>query len=203
MRKVNKGQRPAILDSFLKKNSNPNWQTLHDEQDKPTFKAMRQIILDEEQDKRCAYTELPIADEKEFHIDHYKVRSQYPNSIFDWNNLLCSVNDDDFAAKHKDNKFRIGSKLETYNEIYNPAIDTVENHFYYNQLGEIESKSDEFEPKVAKTVEVFNLNHTSLKNKREAILREIEDIKGLIPNNDIEQIYQNRGFLSVVRQALS
>jgi uncharacterized protein (TIGR02646 family) len=202
MRKINKGQRPVILDQFCRKNPTANWGTLYAEPDKPTYNEIRRTILVEEQDKRCAYTELPFSNEEDAHIDHYKVRSQYPNSIFDWNNLLCSVKDSDFAANHKDSNFKIGSKLATYNEIFNPVLDHVENHFYYNKLGEIESKTDEYKPKVTKTVEVFNLNHTSLKSKREAILREIEEIKGLIPNEDIEQVYQNRGFLSVVRQAL-
>jgi uncharacterized protein (TIGR02646 family) len=203
MRKINKGQRPIILDQFCRKNPTANWGTLHAEPNKPTYNEIRLTILVEEQDNRCAYTELPIAEENDVHIDHYKIKGIFPKLTFDWDNLLCSANDSDFAANHKDSKFKIGSKLATYNEIFNPAIDHVENHFYYNQLGEIESKSDECKPKVTKTVEVFNLNHTSLKSKREAILREIEGIKGQISNEDIEQVYQNRGFLSVVRQALS
>jgi uncharacterized protein (TIGR02646 family) len=208
MRKVNKGQRLTILDDFLSKNSNPNWQTLHEEQGKPTFNEMRLTILVEEQDNRCAYTELPVFDVDDAHIDHYKVRARYPNLIFDWDNLLCSINSkgNEFGATHKDSEFKIGNKLNTYNEIFNPAIETVENHFYYNQLGEIEAKFDDSELKVTKTVKVFNLNHPSLKSKREAILREIEDIKSQVSNlsnEDIERVYQNRGFLSVIRQALS
>ncbi len=201
MRKINKGQRPETLNDFCKKNATANWADLHKEESKAVYEKMRLTILVEEQDNRCAYTELPIAEEKDCHIDHYKMKGIFPALTFDWDNLLCSVYGE-YGAEHKDSKFRIGSKPNTYNEIFNPVIDFVENHFYYNQQGEIEAKNGAIKPKVIKTVEVFNLNHPSLKNKREAILREIEDIKGQISNEDIEQAYQNRGFLSVVKQAL-
>lgn len=194
MRKINKLTPLPHFNGIDYKNDCKDWNCFHTKY-KSVFEEARLKILMEEQNCFCGYTEILIEDEKDGHIDHYKKREHFSNLTFDWNNYIVSVNDDDFGAKYKDNKYKI-QKAE-YIKIFNPVIDEVK--FKYTTLGEI-VETDE---KIKKTVEVFNLNWEPLKNRRKKLITTIKSYKdGGLNNDEIKKALNTAGFISVIEQEL-
>ncbi|MFK5975108.1 MAG: hypothetical protein QM493_01250 [Sulfurovum sp.] len=168
--------------------------TLHNKY-KKIYEKIRLMILIDEQNQLCGYTEIYINELTECHIDHYKKREFFPEQIFDWNNLIVATKDDDFGANFKDNSYRI--QEEEYYEIYNPIFDDIP--FEYNEWGEI----IEEEGKVKKTIEIFNLNCESLKRRRSDIITTIKALKNDGEDlDDIRSSLEYTGFTSVVEQEL-
>lgn len=195
MRKINKLIPLPHFNGSDYKSDCKEWNCFHQKY-KSIFEEARLKILMEEQDCFCGYTEILIEDEKNGHIDHYKKKDQFPNLTFDWNNYIVSVNDEDFGAKYKDNKYKI-QKTE-YVEIFNPVTDSV--NFIYRSWGEI----DESDEKIKKTVKIFNLNCKSLKDRREKLISIIEIYKkNGLSNDDIKGALNTAGFISVIEQELS
>lgn len=204
MRKINKSEPIASFQKFVRANPTANWRDFHDLA-KEVYLETRDYIVLEEQDCLCGYTELPIEDVTDSHLDHYVKRDFAPNRTFDWNNLIASCNDDDFGAKYKDNTVKI--RATDYASIFNPVENDVEEYFYYNEFGEIEAKHD-LEPilkdKVEKTVAVFNLKHPSLVERRKIIIQTIRSCSdGLLDNETIRTSLSHLGFKSLVEQYCS
>jgi len=203
MRKINKGNPISGFNGNNFNNSCNNWSDFHrDHQD--IYERSRLVILTDEQNQLCGYTEIYINQLVDCHIDHYKKKNSafFPQLVFDWNNLIVATYDDKFGARYKDNKS--GIKVNDYNNIFSPVIDNVENYFYYNDWGEIEPKSgisDLEKDKVNKTIEVFHLNHNSLRNRRKNLIRMISCYRGMA-KDDILTALENSGFVSVINQIL-
>jgi uncharacterized protein (TIGR02646 family) len=199
MRKINKRDPlPAFL-TFKEKNPSANWDTFH-EKAKDIYNATREMILMEEQNCLCGYTEIPFEDFTDAHLDHFLKKSLSPKDTFNWNNLIAATLDDDFGANHKDKKYKI--QKNEYGSIFNPVKDNVEHYFDYNFRGEIIPQANIgtlLETKVKKTIEVFNLNHETLKKRRALIINHIEDYKDL-SKEEIRDALSNAGFVSVVNQ---
>ena len=105
------------------------------------------------------------------HIDHFVKRAHDSNKIFDWNNFIVSTIDEDYGGKYKDNTYIISK--EEYAQISNPVFEDMAPYIEYSGDGSIVPKSniqDSESIKVLKTIEVFNLNSPSLKNKRRDLL---------------------------------
>ena len=201
MRKINKTPPIASFQAFIQANPTANWRTFH-ELAKNVYQESRDHILLEEQNRLCGYTEIPIEDTAESHLDHYVKRDFLPNKTFDWNNLIASCNHDDFGAKHKDNTSKI--KRMDYALIFNPVEDHVEQYFYYNEFGEIEAQPN-LEPavkeKVEKTIAIFNLKHPSLIERRKTIIQYIRDYSdGSLDTQTIKTVLSALGFVSLVEQ---
>lgn len=151
----------------------------------------------------CGYTELPLSeDDKDIHIDHYKKRDLFPRETFDWNNLIVALKSDEFGADYKDNRYHI--RKEEYSQILNPATDIAQDYFEYLATGDICPKPKLTLPerlKAEKTIEVFNLNHASLVNRRKDLVRMINAYKEL-PKEVIASCIAPLGFKSLQEQKL-
>ena len=201
MRKINKGNPIPGFNGNNFNNSCNNWSDFHRDH-KDIFEESRSVILTDEQNQLCGYTEIYINELIYCHIDHYKKRSMFPELTFDWNNLIVATYDDHFGARYKDNKS--GIQINDYNNIFNPVINNVENYFYYTTWGEIVPKygiSDSEKDKVKKTIKVFNLNHNSLQDRRKNFISMIS-CYGEMAKEDILTAIENSGFESVINQIL-
>lgn len=201
MRKIDKGTPVAGFNGNNFNNSCTTWSEFHKEH-KEMYEKSRCVILTDEQKQLCGYTEIYIDDLKDCHIDHYKKRSLFPELTFEWNNLIAATNDSEFGAKYKDNKSGIQSN--DYDNIFNPVTDNVENYFNYTAWGEVTPKtaiSEMNNRKAKKTIEAFNLNHTSLKDRRKKLTNLIRSYRE-ITKEDIFAVLKNYGFRSTINQIL-
>jgi uncharacterized protein (TIGR02646 family) len=158
---------PEFFSKFVNKENPADWQYFIV---KGLGKEVREYILYVEQNYQCAYTEVNISSDKlSSHIDHYRKRDIFSNFIFKWNNLLVASNSELYGAKYKDKIINIGNQ-SIYELLLNPSIDNPKDYFYYALTGEIAPKSSDkasVEYKKAEiTIDVFNLNHKSLVNRR-------------------------------------
>ena len=201
MRKINKRTPIPGFNGNNFNNSCNNWSDFHEDH-KDIFEESRSVILTDEQNQLCGYTEIYINDLKDCHIDHYKKKSVFPELTFEWNNLIVATKDSNLGANYKDNKS--GIQKNNYGNIFNPVIDNVENYFDYTTWGEVTPKtaiSEVENQKAIKTIEVFNLNHNSLKDRRKNLISMIGSY-GEIAKIDILAALDKSGFKSVINQTL-
>lgn len=193
MRKINKGQPFTEFSKFVRKNKPTKWEDL----DGKVRSNSRMHILLYEQDCLCGYSEM-ILDETNSHIDHYVKQEHDSSKIFDWNNYVVSTIDEDFGGKYKDNGHKI--KKNEYSLIFNPVNEDMASLIEYSGDGEmipVGGIQDNEKTKVSKTIEVFNLNHNSLKEKRRGLLKQLNSCSDL-KDDDIKSAFKNSGFVSVV-----
>ena len=135
---------------------------------------LREDILKNEQNGVCAYCEQSITADKELsNIDHFRTRNLFPELTLEYDNLFVSCNGNGRCADYKDN-YSIKSK-GIYDEIINPVDDNPEDFFDFLSTGEILSNNK----KAEKTIEVFNLNHTSLKEQRKGVIITLKGLKNM------------------------
>lgn len=186
------------------KNSKPqNWSEFHKNQ-KDVFNDIRDHICINEQNCLCGYTELPIEDITECHIDHYKKKNIFHTLEFDWGNFIVSCNDDNYGARYKDQKHC--KCKDDYNNILNPVTDKCEDFFQYDSFGNIypnRSIDKLLQQKAQNTIDVFNLTHKSLVNCRAAIMLAINSYKDQMTIQDIQSALSNSGFRSFVDYQLA
>ena len=132
---------------------------------------LREHILLEEQNMLCAYCNQEIeADENNSNTDHFKKRANCPKETLEYKNLLVSCKSEFHCENIKDNfKF---THCSEFDKIVNPAIENPDDFFDYGIYGDILvkdglSKADEEKAKF--TIEVFELNNSSLKKDRAKI----------------------------------
>ena len=181
---------------FVEKNKPTKWEDLSKE---PNLGYdMRLHMLYYEQECLCGYSEIPLNPENDSsHIDHFVKREFDSAKTFDWNNFIVSTIDDDFGGKYKDNTHRI--KIDEYHQIFNPVIENMSDYIDYNGNGEIEPAKnidDSCKEKVKKTIDVFNLNFRSLKNRRKALLIQLESCKGS-DKEALLAMFKDYGFISL------
>lgn len=199
MRKINKGIPFNDFTHYVEANQPTDWGQLPGNVSYDT----RCYILINEQDGICGYTELCLSD-NDSHIDHYVKRSIDSSKIFIWDNLIVASVDEDFGAKYKDNGYRI--KANEYFEIFNPVVDHVEYYCYFLTNGEIYPRkniSPSTYVKMQRTIEVFNLNHPSLKSRRANVIQNVHNyFEGGIELKKIFIYLKDMGFHSVILQEL-
>ncbi len=196
MRKINKGEPLASFSSFVERRKPTKWEDLHDE---PNLSYdMRLYMLCNEQNCLCGYSEIPLKPEKESsHIDHFVKREHDQSKIFDWDNFIVSTIDEDFGAKYKDNEYKI--KKEEYQQIFNPVNDNMADYVEYYGDGQIEPAKDideSYKEKVQKTIEVFNLNFRSLKERRKNLLMQLKSCKEC-DKELLSAMFKDYGFISL------
>ncbi|MBE6322046.1 MAG: TIGR02646 family protein [Bacteroidales bacterium] len=195
MIRLNKQRPIQSFTEFVSKDKPTQWEQLPAK----ISAESRLHILCNEQDCICGYSEIPLEeDSSSSHIDHYYKRSLFPEKTFDWNNLIVSTTDEDFGGKHKDNKYKI--KAKDYQLIFNPVVEDMSQYIEFLGNGEIvplKGMPDIIINKVKKTVEVFNLNCRSLKNRRKYLMSQLESCKDL-PKDDIKEAFAANGFVSVL-----
>ena len=195
MIRLNKQRPIQSFTEFVSKDKPTRWEQLP----APISAESRLCILCNEQDCLCGYSEVPL-EEGSFssHIDHYYKRDLFPKKTFDWNNLIVSTTDEDFGGKYKDNTYKI--KAKDYQLIFNPVVDDMSQYIEFSRNGEIvplKGSSDNIIKKVQKTVEVFNLNCRSLKNRRRDFIYQLDNCKDL-PKDEIKAAFASNGFVSVL-----
>ena len=195
MRKINKGEPLAEFSRFLLRYTPSRWEELNGE----LRYNIRLHILLYEQDCLCGYSEIPLDEENtSSHIDHFVKRDYDHSKIFDWDNLLVSAIDEDYGGKYKDNTYKI--KQNEYAQIFNPTKDDMGQYIEYLRDGRIAPRDgiqDAINDKILKTIEVFNLNCRSLKNRRKQLLIELDSCSGL-PKGELKHNFEKNGFISLI-----
>ncbi len=184
---------PEFFRSYIQERNPNDWASIS----KVIGFDIRTYILhgdesDSEQNNQCAYTEIAIKpDSNSSHIDHYLKQSLYSNMIFNWDNLFVACNSELYGAKYKDTKVRRGNE-SIYDLLLNPSIDNPRDYFYYSITGMISPKSNDensVEYKKAKTtIDIFNLNEKSLREKREGVAKGLYSYRGQFSVNEIKGI---------------
>lgn len=195
MRKINKGEPLAEFSKFLLRYTPSRWEELNGE----LRYNIRLHILLYEQDCLCGYSEIPLDEENtSSHIDHFVKRDYDHSKIFDWDNLVVSAIDEDYGGKYKDNTYKI--KQNEYAQIFNPTKDDMGQYIEYLRDGRIAPRDgiqDAINDKILKTIEVFNLNCRSLKNRRKQLLIELDSCSGL-PKEELKHTFEKNGFISLI-----
>lgn len=198
MRHFEKNNSPEIFQDFIRKNNPTSWDNMHSAQPQIYGSVCEELL--KEQNDLCGYTELPLK-EGHRHIDHYYKRSLFPEKCFCWDNFIMATMDSDFGARYKDKQI---NRREMYHGIFNPVVDNPQDYFEYNSLGEIKPKEDIPEAianKANKTIEIFNLNATQLKNKRRDSVMAFYSLEdGGLPPERIIDFIKPKGFISLVNQ---
>ena len=195
MIRLNKQGPIQSFAEFVLKNKPTQWEQLPD----TISKESRLCILCNEQDCLCGYSEIPLEeDSSSSHIDHYFKRDLFPKKTFVWDNLIVSTTDEDFGGKYKDNTFKI--QAQDYQLIFNPVVDDMSQYIEFYRNGEIVpliGSPESIIKKVQKTVEVFNLNCKSLKDRRRDLICYLDSCKDL-PEDEIRKAFAVNGFISVL-----
>lgn len=195
MRRINKGVPFDDFVKYLDKHKPSKWEELNGE----LRYNMRLHILLYEQDCLCGYSEIPLdAENTSSHIDHFVKRDYDHSKIFDWDNLVVSAIDEDYGGKYKDNTYKI--KQTEYAQIFNPTKDDMGQYIEYLRDGRIAPRDgiqDAINDKILKTIEVFNLNCRSLKNRRKQLLIELDSCSGL-PKEVLKHTFEKNGFISLI-----
>jgi len=196
MQRIVKTEPNFSFSNFVHRNNPQNWDQLPVD----IKNESKEYILNTEQNGLSGYTEKPIL--KKSHIDHYIKRDLNPRLTFNWNNLIVDEINDLYGARYKDTHIH---HLNQYTTILNPVIDDAENFFYYSNSGIIEPKLDLPSPlkeKAKNTIQIFNLNHPDLVNKRQGIFKNIENYQNQLENEIIFEYLSKFGFHSLLKQEL-
>ena len=193
MRKIDKQTPLTNFSKFISKNHPTRWEELP-----PAISSESRFCI------LCGYSEIILEESPaSSHIDHYYKRDLFPKKTYDWNNLIVSTIDEDFGGKYKDNTYKIGKG--EYAQIFNPVVDDMSQFIEFSGNGEIVPlKGLEVSTisKIKKTIEVFNLNCISLRNRRKNLISQLNDCKDL-PKEDLIKAFGSCGFISVVKWFLN
>lgn len=195
MRKVNKGVPCEDFEEFNRK-PHANWS---ETEGRPHI--WREHILKNEQAGMSGYTETPVSLDSS-HIDHFRKQALFQDYIFRWENYIVDSLDEDYGAKYKDKQI---STRDDNLKLINPVEEEAERFFYYEATGKMipaPGLNDRDKDRALFTIEKFNLNHSSLKERRKLILTlNPESYKGF-SCDEILQILSTHGFMSVAQQTV-
>lgn len=159
-------------------------------------------ILENEQCGLSGYTEKPLdADSRSLHIDHFRKRQLFNTDIFNWNNFIVDEKDTPYGANAKDGKNGVKSR-EEYSMIINPVEEDPNHYFKYmidGQIAPSDGLDDKERFKAQHTIDIFNLNHSLLRELRKAKINQVRYLKnGKIPKEIIAKTLHDTGFPSVI-----
>lgn len=203
MRRINKSEEPQSLRKFNKA-KHENWKEISDLANRHVYNDCWQQCF-EDQAHLCGYTEVPLPKDNR-HIDHYIKRDFAPDLTFCWNNMIAAVKGSRFGADYKDKHVKRNDydKSECcYTDILNPVKDEFAGRFRFSADGTIEP-SDNKDIKAEKTIELFNLNEKSLKERRKV---QMENVRTYIENDYTKEAtlaaLTEDGFVSAIEYELS
>lgn len=203
MRRIDKSEEPQSLRSFNKA-KHEKWGEFSDKANRHVYNDCLQQCI-EDQAHLCGYTEVPLSKDNR-HIDHYIRRDFAPDLTFCWNNMIAAVKDSHFGADYKDKHVKRNdyNKSECcYTDILNPVKDEFAGRFRFSADGTIEP-SDSQDIKAEKTIELFNLNEKSLKERRKV---QMENVRTYIENDYTKEAtlaaLAKDGFVSAIEYELS
>ena len=180
MKKINKKE-PSFYTEFKKKRKPKNWADCIE-----ITADLRNYILSKEQNGQCAYCETAItSDSSRSHIDHYKKKAGhlFPELEFAYDNLLASCNNPYHCAKHKDSRI---TQRNDYVDLINPVADNPSVHFDYSFTGDILPKDKKGET----SINIFNLNHRSLIERRKTLSLQLNSYKNQINLDEVKSFFK-------------
>lgn len=203
MRRIDKSEEPQSLRSFNKA-KHEKWGEFSDKANRHVYNDCLQQCI-EDQAHLCGYTEVPLSKDNR-HIDHYIKRDFAPDLTFCWNNMIAAVKDSRFGADYKDEHVKRNDydKSECcYTDILNPVKDEFAGRFRFSADGTIEP-SDSQDIKAEKTIELFNLNEKSLKERRKVQMENVRQYtKDGLTKEKIPALLTEDGFVSAIEYELS
>lgn len=196
MRKINKGNPIPSFIEFVSRHHPTRWEDAKD-----VSRTWREYILEYEQYQLSGYTEKPLCVDKS-HIDHFRKRSLFSSLIFDWNNFIVDSVDETYGAKYKDNVVKTS---EENNRLINPVTEDASHFFKYQINGKIDVADGLCNEDIGRaeyTIGAFNLNESSLVERRRIIMNTIIDSYNDLNDEAILDALKTEGFTSVVEQLL-
>lgn len=197
MRKIDKGEPMAEFVQFVRSHDSCRWDDTAG-----ISRLWREYMLEYEQHQLSGYTELFLPNPDRTHIDHFKKRELFNDLVFSWDNLVVDSKDDSFGARFKDNHIHSQQDNE---RLINPVSEDASYFFQYESTGRIipaVSLTDDERQRAQYTIDMFNLNESSLQDRRKRILNnDLSAFDGL-SDEDVLQYLQELGFPSVVEQLL-
>lgn len=196
MRKIDKGEPIPSFTEFVSLHHPTRWEDAKD-----VSRAWREYILEFEQHCLSGYTEEPLKLDRS-HIDHFRKQSLFNALVFDWNNYIVDGKNQTYGAKHKDKVVR---NREDNEKLINPAVEDARCYFKYDLNGRItlaDGLSDEDRARAEYTIEAFNLNESSLAERRRVIINTILEPFNDLSDDVILAALADEGFTSVVEQLL-
>lgn len=186
MLKVQKTLEPKFYKDFKTKHISKinNWDDMNDHYE--VKQELREYMIIEEQNFKCPYCESLIYDESEGNIEHIRPKDKFKELYLDYNNFLTSC-----RSTYSCDNFK-GSKWDE--NFINPVLEDPRDYFTYDLYsGEVIPKSDDktIKEKVEKTIEILNLNHNNLKNKRRNFIKMLSKLK----REDFEFIEEQESLL--------
>jgi len=150
-------------------------------------KDLRKSIL-EEQYSLCIYCEKKISSDKKYsNIDHFKTRNIFPEKSLSYDNLLVSCNTHNRCSSLKDSKKQsIVKTKDDYLKIVDVVVENPDDFFDYLITGEIIALN----PKGQFTIDTFNLNDSSLIERRLLIFQSLK----YFGNLSLAEIYESFGY---------
>ena len=196
MRKIDKGEPLSSFKEFVRKNHPTRWEDAKD-----LSRTWRKYILEVEQHFLSAYTEERITLDSS-HIDHFRKQALFNTFIFDWNNLLVDRKNETYGAKYKDNVVKTTFDND---KLINPVAEEASRYFKYELNGRIaiaDGLSEMDKERAIYTCNSFNLNESSLMDRRRRIINIILDSFSDLDDKEILDALATEGFTSVVEQLL-
>ena len=196
MRKIDKGAPIASFAEFVNQHHPTKW-----EEAKDVSHLWREYILENEQHRLSGYTEEPVRLESS-HIDHFRKQSLFNSLAFDWRNLIVDSKNETYGAKHKD---CVVKTREDNEKLIDPTVEDASCYFKYELNGRIEvadGLSHTDRERAIFTRDAFNLNESSLVERRRMIMNNILEPYNDLADDDILEALKSLGFTSVVEQLL-
>ena len=162
----------------------------------------REYMLRHEQHNLSGYTELYIACPNQTHIDHFKKRSLFGNLVFCWENFVVDSLDDGYGARYKDGHIH---SIEDNQRLIDPVREDASRYFQYEITGKMvpaNGLSDDDAKRAQFTIDMFNLNEGSLKERRKVILNTNPHAYDGLSDEEVMEYLHTLGFPSVVEQWL-
>lgn len=157
-----------------------------------------------EQKNECAYTGLWLGEgtSQKLHIDHFRKKSIYGELALVYSNLFAAAKDVPYGADYKDGYIHgpRGNADQQYASFCSPLDERIIGAFWYRRDGFVEPMeglSEEKKHLVQNTIDMFNLNHPDLKNRRRGVLRLMESL-GDDDDNMVRLCMRQTGFSTVV-----
>ena len=197
MRKIDKGEPLDVFTKFVRTHYPSRWEDTTGES-----RVWREYMLEHEQHRLSGYTELFLPDMDRTHIDHFKKRELFEDLVFNWNNLIVDSNDDSFGARYKD--CHIHSRQDN-ERLINPVDEDATRFFQYESTGKMvpaAGLTDDERQRAQYTIDMFNLNEESLKDRRKLILNIDPHAYYGLSDEEVLQCLKSIGFPSVVEQLL-
>lgn len=167
MRRIERGAAPEDFQKFARKHGHCGWKSLYEE-DEPLFRRVCDILA-KDQLGLSGYTEEPLRDGSR-HVDHFLKREYYPESTFDWQNLIIDSNSEEYGAKRKDRRVTKADNAR----LINPVAEDPHAYFRYQADGRIAPRCglcDKDVERAKLTIDAFGLNEAYLVRRRGEILR--------------------------------